>query len=302
MARPTLLDVAKSQGDDGLAGLIEEVLPAVPELVLAPTKPIKGIQYKTNVRIGLASGGFRNANQGVATTKSVFENRLFNCFIANSIWQCDKAVADAHEEGAAAYISAEAAGVLQGQLIHIGKQFYYGVGNDDKGFPGLQALYDATKTVDAAGTTANTGSSVWAVKWGPMGVQLLLGNNSQLQLSDVKEVVTADANSLPLTVYHQELLAWIGLQLGSIHGAGRIKNLTADATKGLTDARLGALFTMFPVGYKPDVFLMSRRSQEQLRASRTATNPTGAEAPYPTDWNGVRIEVTDSILDTEAIA
>jgi hypothetical protein len=46
---------------------------------------------------------------------------------------------------------------------------------------------------------------------------------------------------------------------------------------------------------------MTKRSQEQLRASRTATNATGAPAPIPTDAFGIPIGVTDGILNTEAL-
>lgn len=57
----------------------------------------------------------------------------------------------------------------------------------------------------------------------------------------------------------------------------------------------------FIAGTQPDVILMSRRSREQLRASRTAYNPTGQEAALPKDWQGIPIEVTDALLDTEAL-
>ena len=66
----TLLDIAKSTGSEGLAGLVEEVVPAVPELGLFPIKPIKGIDYKANIRTKLPQGGFRSANEGSTATKS----------------------------------------------------------------------------------------------------------------------------------------------------------------------------------------------------------------------------------------
>jgi hypothetical protein len=45
---------------------------------------------------------------------------------------------------------------------------------------------------------------------------------------------------------------------------------------------------------------MSRTSLFELQASRTATNPTGAPAPFPTEAFGVPIIVTDSIPEDEA--
>lgn len=300
----TLLDIAKATGDDGIAGLIEEVVKAAPEVRLGASRTIKGIQFKTTIRTALPGGSFRSANEGSAAVKSTFENRLFDCYIANPIWTCDKAVADAHEDGSAAYIAAEAKGVTEGEIIHLGKQFYYGTSNDAKGFPGLNTMFDSTNMqVNAAGTTANTGSSVWFVKWGDDGVQWLYGNaQNPLQMSDVKEIVVNDSNSNPLTKYHQELLAWVGLKLGSLNAVAKIKNLTEDSGKGLTDSLIYDALSKFPAGRTPDVILMSRRSLKQLRASRTATNQTGAPAPIPREVEGIPIEVTDSILDTEAIA
>lgn len=301
----TLLDIAKSTGSDGLVGLIEEVLPAVPEVRLGAARTIKGTQYKATVRTTVPAGSFRKANQGSTPVKSTYEQRLFECYIANPLWLCDKAVADAHEDGAAAFIAAEAAGVITGEMVTLGSQFYYGAVDDENGgFPGLLTQYDATnKTVDATGTAVGGGSSVWFLKFGDQGVQWLYGNGSNpLQMSDVKEVPIADTNGKVLTNYHQELLAWVGLKLGSLHSAVRIKNLTVDANKGLTDKLLADALMKFPVGVKPDVILMSRRSLGQLRNSRTATNATGAPAPFPTDYEGIPIEPSDSIKDTEAIA
>jgi hypothetical protein len=51
----------------------------------------------------------------------------------------------------------------------------------------------------------------------------------------------------------------------------------------------------------PDVIFSSKRSIEQLRKSRTATNATGAPAPTPTEVNGVPLVATESLLDTETL-
>lgn len=306
MAMPTLLDIAKSTGSDGIAGLIEEVQTAAPEIQLGPARTIKGNTYKATVRTSLPTGGFRAANAGSTPVISGFEQRMFECFIADSMWRCDKAVADIHEDGPEAYIAAEAAAILRGQMINLGSQFYYGVASDpNRGFPGLIAQYDATNmVVDAGGTTAATGSSVWLLKWGEDGAQWLYGNKANpLQLSDLRVETGADPNDSTkiLTYYTQNLLAWVGFKLGSLYSAVRIKKLTADSGKGLTDNLIASALALFPVGFTPDVMLMSRRSLFQLRASRTATNPTGQPAPIPAEAFNIPIAVTDSIVNTEAL-
>jgi len=302
MSLPTLLDIAKQNGCDPVVGLIEEATKNCPEVKLGSARTIKGLNYKTLVRKTLPTVGFRNANEGTAVGKSIYENRLFECFIFNPPWECDKAVADGHEDGAQVYIAREGVGMMEASFISLGSQFYYGTGNDAKGFPGLVQVVDSSMVIDATGTTDDTASSVYAVRWGEKNVQWLYGLNGQLDLSDVSEVRLMDDNNNPYMAYHQEILARPGLQVGSTYSVARIKKLTADAGKGLTDDLLFQLLEKFPAGVVPDVIFMSRRSRQQLRKSRTATNATGSPAPMPTEFEGIPIYPTDSLKDTEKLA
>lgn len=305
MAVTTLLDIAKANASDAAVGLIEEVLTAAPEVEKGAARTIKGINYKTLVRTALPTAGFRDANEGVTPTKSTFENRLVECFLLNPRWECDKAVADGYEDGAEAYIALEAEGIMRAAMIQLGKQFYYGVnttyGGHAKGFPGLVTMHDTSMVVDAGGTTADTGSSVWAVSFGMQKVQWVWGNNGQLAIGDLMTARLTDGSGNPYTGYVQELLSRVGLQVGNKYSVARIKKLTADSGKGLTDLLMADVLAKFPVGYRPDAFFMSRRSLAQLRKSRTTYSPTGAPAPIPTEYDGIPIVPTDGIVDTEAL-
>ncbi|WP_254512860.1 major capsid protein [Anatilimnocola floriformis] len=300
----TLLDIAKANNSDREVGLIEEVVPFIPELKLIPARTIKGIQYKTLVRTSLPSVGFRAANRGVADSFSTLENRNVECFIVNPQWVADKAVADAYEDGAPAYIAMEATGMTQAAMIALAKQFYYGAasGGDSEGHPGLVQGHDSSMVVDATGDTASTASSVWAVKFGPQNVQWVFGNGGDMSVSDPQVMRVLDSQNRPYTAYTQNMLFRPGLQVGSIYSVARIKNLTAQTNKTLNDDMLSDLMALFPVGHEPDAIFMSRRSLSQLRKSRTATNATGTPAPTPTDFEGCPIIRTDAILNTEAIS
>jgi len=167
--------------------------------------------------------------------------------------------------------------------------------------------------VDAGGTTASTGSSVWLIKTDTKNVQWVWGADGALELSDVTTQRVPDPNNAAkyLTMYLQEILAYPGLQVGSIRGVCRIKKLTADSGKGLTDAWLAQAIALFQAGIRPDLILMSRRSRSQLQQSRTvvlqgggAGNAKGdsmALAPTPTSYEGIPIEATDAILNTESL-
>jgi hypothetical protein len=298
----TLLDIAKANGSDMVAGLIDETTKAHPELTLAPARTIQGIMYKTLVRTGLPTVAFRDANQGQASTKASHENRLVETFILNPRWHGDKAVADRYEDGAPAYLAMEASAHMEASMQLLASQFYYGrTLGDAKGYPGLLQAYSTTMEVDAAGTTASTGSSVWAVKFGPKDVIWVWGNNGELAPSEVSERDVEDAAGNNFTAYFQELLAYPGLQVGSTRAIGRIKDLTADNNCTLTDDMIADLLSKFEVGMKPDALFMNRRSLKQLQQSRTATNPTGAPAPFPQDSFGIPIAVTDAITSTETL-
>lgn len=318
MALLTLLDIVKRNGRDMEVGLVDETTRAHPEIsgqIVIPggTRPlpgvgaartIRGTSYKTLVRTALPSVGFRRANQGTARTKSRYEERTVETYIMNPRWGVDKAVAARSEDGWQALLADEAEAHVEASWQTVAKQFYYGPdnGGDSLGFPGLLDSYDSTNMViDAGGTTADTGSSVWFVKFGPKSVQWVYGQNGQFETSEVDERDMTDADSNNYTGYHQELHAYPGLQVTSNQYVVRIKKLTEDSGKGLTDDLVAKALEKFRVGIVPDVMFMTKRSRRQLQLSRTATNATGAPAPIPEESHNIPIAVTEALLDTEAL-
>jgi hypothetical protein len=305
----TLLDIAIMNGSDMVTGLVEETIKAVPEIAIGAARTIKGLNYRTLVRTVLPTVAFRAANAGASTSKGTYENRLFETYLLNPYWICDKAVALACEEGPAQFIAWEAQGIMESTWQYLGKQFYYGNtdtswanANDKLGCPGLLQGYDTTNMeVDATGTTASTGSSAWLVRFGPRDITWVYGDNGQLALSPLREQTVLDGSSNPYTAFIQEILARPGIQFTRTYAACRIKNLTADSGKGLTDALISKALAKFPVGLPPDYLFCTRRSLQQLQASRTATTPTGSPAPIPTDSFGIPVLPTDSISNTETI-
>jgi hypothetical protein len=311
MSRTTLLDLAKMNGSDAVVGLIEEVQNAAPEVKVFEARTINGTSYTTLIRTGLPTISFRNANGGVTASKSTFATKLVQAFIIGGRIEMDKAILAAHEDGPEALKAIEAAGVAEAGLQKVGSQIYYGVASDAKGFPGLQALVDSALTFDATGSTANTGSSVYAVKMGPRHVQLLFGNNTTLDLSPWRDETLEDAEGKKFPGEVSDLSGWVGLQCVNKNAVARIKNLTAQDGKKLTDSMVAEMLNKFPVGTVPDYLFMNRRSALQLQTSRSTTvsavgekSTSGKEvmAPMPTESNGIPIVVTDSIVSTEAIA
>lgn len=317
MARLTLLDVAKNNGHDREVGLIEEVLTSAPEAQVFPFRVIRGTSYATVTRTAFPNVGFRIANQGVTATKSEFARKLVEAYIFGGRVEADKAVAMAWEDGMESYEMIEALGTFRQSLIKMGSQIWYGVSTDAKGFPGIKAALPYTagiadgSVINAAGSTSNTASSVYAVKFGVQDVTLIGGNGQIPQLSEFRDETIYDSNSAALPGRVADLVGWVGLQVGNINCVRRIANLTADSGKGLTGTLLAKLVNSFPVGYKPDAIFMSRRSREQYQLSMTVVmnggsggNPNGTQSnvmPLPTSYDGIPIYGSDSILNTDAI-
>ena len=317
MPNITLLDVVKLNGSDAVTGLVEESLLVAPEVALFPVRTVDGTGFKTLVRTGLPTVDFVAASQGIAGGKSTFDNKHFDCSVLGGRIEVWKTVLDAPENGTASDIKAiESIGVMQAAIRKVGTQIFYGktaLGSAN-GFPGLVSFVDSGMIYDATGTTANTGSSVYFVKFGLQNVSLVMGRDGTMELGEfrVESLTDADGNKGPGEV--ADLASWIGLQQASKNSVVRIKNLTADSGKGLTDALLAAAMDLFPAGLAPDAIFMSRRSRTQLRASRAAKvqlqgsakngdlGGGSAYVPTPTDFEGIPIIATDSIVNVEPIA
>ena len=311
MPQANLLDIAKLNGSDTIVGLIEETLTYAPEVQIMPARTIRGTSYKVVSRTSYPGVGFRAANEGSTPTKSSFENQLIECYILSGAVQADIAVARAYEDGEQAWKDVEAVGVMRQALIELGSQVIYGTSVDSKGFPGLQAIhtaFNAGLVVDAGGTTGGTASSVYGINTDTQGVQLVFGSGTTFELGEWRIENVGTDTVYPAHVAN--LTAWVGMQVGSKYSVGRLKDATADSGAGVTDAKLAELLSKYPVGYRPNYWLMNRRSAYQLQVSRSASSvqngvktSSGSEifAPLPTESNGIPIVITDSILNDEAL-
>ena len=307
----TLLDVQKLTGNDQSVGLIEESLKYSPELEIFPFRTISGITYKTAVRTDLPTTGFRAANEGQASSKSTLDQRMVQTYVFGGNIVVDKAVALADERGAAAFQMMEALGIAQSAMRNLGKQIFTGTVTDAKGFPGLkQSTPFGQKTtqgddmvINATGDEAGKCGSVYAVRWGIQDVHLVGGQGNAFQMGDWREQLVDDANGNSYDAFVNALTGWIGLQIVNQNSVRRIANL--DTVKTLSDSLLADLLQTFPIGYMPDAIFMSRRSRAQLQKSRSVTlfgqgrNRPNQEAiaPLPTEYDGIPIIATDSIVD-----
>jgi hypothetical protein len=311
---PTLLEVAKS---NGVEAVIDEASRSVPELSVIPSFPMAGVTVESLVYTGSSNttGSFRKVGGGTANITVQSENRSFTCYTIEPRIEVDRAAADRHEGGAQAYIGARSRVILNAEFMALARQMYYGTANNADGFPGLISSYNAASmTVDATGTTAGAGSSVWALRIAPPndpdndGVRWRFGQGGRMAFDPVMmETITQTGDaSKKYKAYTTSFTAYPGVQIQNLLTVARIKNLTAQANKTLNDALLNQLLTLFPEGQGPNLILMNRRSALQLQSSRTPTTTTGASAPWVTsilgmDGEQIPIRLTQAISSTETI-
>jgi hypothetical protein len=113
-------------------------------------------------------------------------------------------------------------------------------------------------------------------------------------------VQARDASNRPFAAYMRAIMGWFGLQIGSKYDAVRIVNLDGTTGHKLTDTMIAQAIAKFPATKQPNLIALSKTSLFELQASRTAVNPTGAPAPFPTEAFGIPIVKTDAIPEDEA--
>jgi len=329
------LELAKLNCGDTTRGFIEEHAGTTPELILSPAEQLGPgeLKYETLIRTGYPNVGFHDMGGGHSNSKSSWKNEIFECFPFGGRVEVVKHIADNNKRGGApGLFAAEASGMTKAAMFKIAQQIYGGRVLDGKGFPGLKnfTAYGTTFTDPltgkvyslyingSTGATASTGSSVYMIRFNrqpagqiPDGVTLTYGTGSVFSLEDpiIETIVDPNDSNKKIRVYASDLQGFAGLIIPNQHSVRRIGNLSSDSGKGLTDALLGTGFESWPQGIKPDVILMSARSRRQLQLSRTVVlNGSGTtrpdqpgEAPIPTSYNGIPIEVTDAIGDADAI-
>ena len=295
----------KDYGIDNLyhsAPLIE-VLNAIPAS--------NGTVHKYLRRTAAPTVGFRDIGQGLDRSFGTNEVVIVNLKYEDADYVCDVAEASAFARGGKeAYIARGVASMIGEALYKLEKQVFYGTDGttghgDANGYDGLSQALNALSNamvVNGGGTTANGQSSVYMLRTGGDGdVAIVLGNDGEIDVLETSITQVQDGSTPPktLSAYLTPIGQWSAVQVGGLKSAGRIANL--DATHGLNDAKLAQLYAKFPANAKPTVLAMNSVAIGQLQASRTATSPTGAPAPFPTDYNGIPIIVTDVIVNTEAV-
>jgi hypothetical protein len=304
IARTDATDVLAINNSEEMIGVIESVIKNFPTIQALQSVPVEKTVYNTLVTTANPTAAFRAVNAGREVQKPTLASRTVTCKFLDASWNIDKAAVDACEWGKDAALALQAAAGMRGAFAAIESQIFYGTGADANGFAGISSLLDDSDdsmVVNAGGSTADIASSVYAIKTGVQDVALAWGMGGKLSESEIDYTQIFDGDGKSFWGYAQDVSGYIGLQLTNYNALGRICNLTTDSGKGLTDDLISDMLSEFPSNELPDMLVMSRRSLKQLQQARTATNISGAPAPFPSEAFGVPIITTDSVVNTEAL-
>lgn len=284
-------------------GIASDVFNSAPVLfrIAADTRP--GSTFYYTRKTADPTVGFRSGNAGRFFSKSTLEKVTVTCGILDASFAVDVAVAQAADKGEDYAMAQEALSHLQAAFYKAENQMYYGTSEGDAaGFSGLADVSGLVQVSAGANvsTTSPDGSSVWLIRTsnGVDDLEIIWGENGAMSVSERTLINLQDGSNMNYPAYYHAITSWVGLKVGSTYSAVRLCNLSATDT--LTDDLISSAMAEFPAGRGPNLIAMSRRSLTQLQQSRTATNATGAPAPFPTESFGVPIVVTDAISDTES--
>lgn len=297
-----LAEVVKIRDTDARVGVLNDILDGTPVLANMAAKPISGYQNIYLKRTGEPVTGFRAENNGREVDHTNYTKVTEALGILDATSQIDVAVAKSDPLGWQHAVTMEAMSHLRSAFKSYEDQLLNNTDGTNgftgfAGFTTLDAVADGM-VYNAGGVTGTDQSSVWAIKTGLRDCILTVGNDGMIEMGETTIQRVAGATGF-YDAYVTPAVAWVGVQAGTAYSVGRIANL--DGTATLTDDMISELLSLFPANDRPDLLVMSKRSHKQLQQARTATNPTGAPAPFPSEAFGVRIVISDQVSDTEAV-
>jgi len=284
----------------------EGVLDDAPVIAQASAIPASqgGTLHNWIKRTTAASVGFRELNTGVTNTAEIFTDMSVICKILDASFTRDVMLADAYRGGREAYMQRETKSALKAAMFAL-ETALFGFGQDTQ-FVGLPYLNDYADTdlgqIEDAGGSG--GKSVWLIRWGEDAVSIVAGNDGKISMlwdednPTVVQVTDAGATNV-YSAYRNTVAGYFGLQVGSKYDVVRIANLDATSDDLVDDDIIAKALSRFPSARPPNMIVMNRTALAELRGDRTATNPTGAPAPFPNEAFGIPIVVTDALGTAE---
>ena len=284
--------------------MLSEVLDSAPFLAALPARTATSDLFKYTNKTANPSVGFRSPNAGIEGTRGTYEQITVTLKYLDASFWVDVAVADTDQRGADHAILVEAVAHLRQSFREVEEQILRGTNNNASGFDGFEDLGNLDQLADAmvigGGGTGADVSSVYLVHAGEQGVEVVWGRGGEFTVGPRQIVDRPDGtNQQSFKAYSHMIGGYCGLKRGHDLSVARIANLEDASSNQLTDDLIAQAIALFPVDQKPNMIVAGRAQQHRLQESRTATNPTGAPAPFPESAFGIPIVTVESLAQNE---
>jgi hypothetical protein len=302
MAAITLVEWMKTVTDPLRAGIIETLYMEEPIFQYIPFRTVPGLALPYTTESALPGVAFRNLNEAFVTTYGIVQRSVETLKPFGGDSDTDKVLVDAYgntERSTRDAMFAKAMAVKYVQTFLYGNSPASRAGtayDDVKGFDGIQARVTSGQTLDAGGTTGSDGSSVFAIRFGDGYCQGLTSpaGLSARDLGELKSGGPFYRSRIDMTagmaIYNGASVAWLS-NIRTTAGTDTVSTVLMDQ---LYDLIQGI----------PTVFVMSKRSRQQLKASAIGSGVAlsltlNTFGQVVETWNGVPIITSDAVIDTE---
>ena len=306
MAAITQAEFAKTVQDPLRRGIIETTFEDEPIFGLVPFRTINGLALPYNQEESLPAVNFRNLNEAFTQTAGVVNRKVETLKPFGGESDTDIVLVDAYgqEERTGRdrmFSKAMSVKFVQTMLYGNSPASRAGTAFDDvKGFDGIEARVTTGQTIDALGTGASDGSSVFAIRFGD-GLVQGIQTPSGIAVKDMGEIEASPTlrtriqHVAGLAIFHGKAVAWIK----DIRAASEV--LTRSMMDDMLDLITG----------RASVILMTKRSRKQLKDDLFAGGGPGSGAGlsmalsalgFPVEtYAGIPVFVSDAMIDTETM-
>jgi hypothetical protein len=321
MALLNFLDLVTRNRNDQLVGLVEDATSIIvaPELATLPVTPRAGITYEIGKRVTYPTSGFRQVNQGITGSKSVYKKEVKEMYPFDCQIIVDEAIVKGDDGTLGDILTNEAAGAYQSSIISIGNQTWYGQNGDgSNGFVGLRS--QIAGAVGAGGTTNST--TAYGLWLNPQGVGYDIGKSGEVSMNPFSRQLVTAPNGGTYFAWVSNINFFIGLSVKSAAAVYGVTGITTHTTtitqsfangantvldQAMSDRIAAQLVSTVPLNRRNGfTWFMNKTALYTLQQGRSAINlqaansgGTPAWSPGPEACLGFPIVVTDSLTNTE---
>lgn len=277
---PNIVDWARQVDPDGSPAVIAELLSQCNEVLkdMIHKEGNEPLGHKVSVRTGLPQGTWRQANQGVAASKSTYDQYQFAISELVAYGEVDKSIADLNGD-VGKYRFNQDMGTIEGLSQQMSSTLFYG--NEavtPTQFTGFSSIYNTVSTATAQiaknvldmGGTGSANASLWLIGWNDYATYGIFpkGSPSGLVYEDKGDIrALYDANGNPFEGYTSVFYWKTGLAVEDWRYNVRMCNIdtTSAGLSGLTP---------------PDLFVgMSKAVKRPPKMTRRTSGITETDAP-----------------------